>query len=230
MKKKLQNITLFGLDCVDIGRLIQAMEICAKDFEFGKIKLLTSLESDSSYIIKIAPINSIEAYNLFMIKEMNSHIDTDFALVIQYDGFILNPAAWTDEYLKYDYIGAPWYEDGRFTVGNGGFSLRSKRLLEILQKDETIQISADEPEDTFICIEKREYLESKGINFAPADLARQFSLEANENDGVEWTNQFGFHGLKWTDISQWLKENPEYKIDNPLDSWELKIKEKFKNK
>lgn len=230
MKKKLSNVTLFGLDCVDINRLIQAAEICAKDFEFEQIKLLTSLESNNSNIVKIVPVNSIEAYNSFMIKKINSYIDTDFALVIQYDGFILNPKAWADDYFKYDYIGAPWYEDGQFIVGNGGFSMRSKKLLEILQKDETIQISPDEPEDTFICMEKRDYLESKGIKFAPVDLAKQFSLEANEKDGVRWTNQFGFHGLKWTDISKWLKEHPKYKIDNTLDSWALEIKEKFKNR
>ncbi|OGN09323.1 MAG: hypothetical protein A3C61_01565 [Candidatus Yanofskybacteria bacterium RIFCSPHIGHO2_02_FULL_39_10] len=229
MTKKLARVTLFGLDCVEISRLIQVAEICQKDFEFEKVKLLTSLESNHSNIVKIDPINTIEAYNQFMIKKMNDYIDTDFVLVIQYDGFILNPEAWTDEYLKYDYIGAPWHKDGHFIVGNGGFSLRSKKLLEILQKDDSLQIPADEPEDTFICQEKREHLESKGIKFAPVDLARQFALEANEKDGVEWTNQFGFHGLKWTDISKWLKEHPEYKIDNPLDSWALGVKERFKS-
>lgn len=227
--RKLPNITLFGLDCVEITRLIQSAEICQKGFEFGKVKLLTSLESNHPNIVKIDLINTIVAYNQFMIKKMNDYIDTDFALVVQYDGFILNPDAWTDEYLKYDYIGAPWYKDGQFIVGNGGFSLRSKKLLEILQKDDTLQIPVDEPEDTFICQEKREYLESKGIKFAPIDLARQFALEANEKDGVEWTNQFGFHGLKWTDIGKWLKEHPEYKIDNPLDSWALGVKERFKS-
>lgn len=226
--KKLSNVTLFGLDCVEISRLIQALEICQRSFQFGAVKLLTSLESNNLNVVKIDPINSIEAYNQFMIKKINDYIDTDFALIVQYDGFILNPNAWTDEYLGYDFIGAPWYENGQFIVGNGGFSLRSKKLLEILQKDESLQIPANEPEDTFICIKKREYLKSKGIKFAPIDLARQFALEANEKDGVEWTNQFGFHGLKWTDISNWLKDHPEYKIDNPLDSWALGVKERFK--
>ncbi len=43
-----------------------------------------------------------------MIKRINSYVATPFALVIQYDGFILNPDAWRDEFLDYDYIGAPW--------------------------------------------------------------------------------------------------------------------------
>lgn len=227
--KKLQNVALFGLDCVEINRLIQAAEICLKDFEFSKVKLLTSLESKNPHIVKIDPVNSIEAYNDFMIKKMNNYIDTDFVLVIQYDGFILNPDAWTDDFLSYDYIGAPWWDEGKFIVGNGGFSLRSKKLLEILQNDDSIQRLPDDPEDWFICVTQREYLESKGIKFAPVELAKKFSLEANEIYGIEWTNQFGFHGLKWTDISNWLKEYPEYKIENPLDSWALGVKEKFKS-
>ncbi len=237
--KKLSDVTLFGLDCVEINRLIQAAEICLKDFEFAEVKLLTSLESNNPFTVKIGPVNSIEAYNQFMIKKMNDYVNTDFALVIQYDGFILNPEAWTDEYLHYDYIGAPWAAEeqklqlpknsnSEFIVGNGGFSLRSKKLLEILQKGETLQLRPSEPEDTFICIRNRAYLEDKGIKFAPVDLAKKFALEANEIDGVEWTNQFGFHGLKWTDISRWLIRHPEYKIENPLDSWAMGVKEKFK--
>ena len=68
----------------------------------------------------------------------------------------------------------------------------------------------------------------KEVYTVSKELAKKFSLEANEIYGVEWTNQFGFHGLKWTDISNWLKEHPEYKMENPLDSWALGVKEKFK--
>jgi len=107
--------------------------------------------------------------------------------------------------LKYDYIGAPWLvnehsfssggSDAEFLVWNGGFSLRSKKLLELLRNDKEIPAPMDRPEDTFICVDHREYLESKGVQFAPVELAKQFSLEANEKDGVDWTDQFGFHGL-----------------------------------
>lgn len=229
--KELQNITLLGLDCVDIDRLIQASEICKKNFKFGAVKLLTSIPSSHPNIVKIDPVNSIKAYNEFMINKVNDYVDTDIVLIIQYDGFILNPQAWTDEYLKYDYIGAPWYEyegnidNGKYIVGNGGFSLRSKKLLNILQKNK--YDVGNEPEDTFICVDLRKELEKQGIKFAPAELAKQFSLESNEKDGVVWTNQFGFHGLKWTDISNWTKQHPEYKLVNELDSWALGLKQKL---
>lgn len=234
--KKLENVTLFGLDDVDIGRLIQVEEICAKDFEFSDIKLLTSLESANPHVIKIEPIKSIKDYSEFILKKMNDYIDTKFVLLIQYDGFILNPEAWNDKFLEYDYIGAPLWEDGKYVVGNGGFSLRSKKLLEFLQNDENIfvpEVATEKygiNEDWIICVEKREYLESKGIKFAPVDIAKRFSFESNEDGGANWTDQFGFHGLKWTDISKWLKEHPEYNIENPLDSWALRVQRRIKNK
>lgn len=218
--KKLSRITLFGLDDVNIERLILAAEICTKDFEFSDIKLLTSLESLNPHVVKIDPIRSMREYSEFILKKMNDFIDTDFALVIQHDGFILNPDAWNDQFLQYDYIGAPLWVDGRYVVGNGGFSLRSKKLLEVLQHDDSILVEEIEGEryclneDWIISVIKREYLESRGILFAPVEIAKKFSFEGNKADGPMWSSQFGFHGLKWTDISKWLSKHPEYTIDN----------------
>ena len=74
----------------------------------------------------------------------------------------------------------------------------------------------------------RDYLEARGIRFAPVELARQFSLEGpDEPFGLTWTNQFGFHGLRWTDISPWLRDHPDELIDNTLDDTTLALKAKF---
>ena len=220
--KKLSNVTLFGLDCVDIDRLIKTAEICCENFEFAEIKLLSSIPSDNKNVIKTHPINSLKEYSEFIFKELNNYIDTEFVLIIQHDGFILNPSAWDDEYLKYDYVGAPLLVEGKLVVGNGGFSLRSKKLLDILQNDPNIKIEEgpdhkyDQNEDWIISVIKREYLESLSVKFAPVELAHKFSFEKNKEYGAYWNDQFGFHGLKWTDISAWTKNHPEYKIDNTL--------------
>lgn len=220
--KKLNNVTLLGIDCIDINRLIKAAEICCKDFEFSEVKLLSSIPSDNKNVIKIKTIGSFREYSQFVLKELNEYIDTDFVLIIQHDGFILNPTAWDDEYLKYDYIGAPLLVEDKLVVGNGGFSLRSKKLLELLQKDDDIKIevtSSDryaENEDWIISVIMRKYLESLGVKFAPVELAHKFSFEKNKEYGAYWSDQFGFHGLKWTDISAWTKVHPEYQIDNTL--------------
>lgn len=219
MKKQLPHVTLFGLDCIDAGRLLQAATICTSSFEFGQVRLLTSIPTGDPRMTLIEPVRSISAYSDFMIKHLNTWIATPFAMVIQFDGFILNPDAWTDAFLEFDYIGAPWWLDGRAVVGNGGFSMRSKKLLKLLQTDPSVPTPGDEPEDWFISVTLRDTLERNGIRFAPMELARRFSLEGNERDGIEWTGQFGFHGLRWTDISRWTRAHPEYPIDNTLDTW-----------
>lgn len=232
-KKKLNGVTLLGIDCINLDRLNLAMEICQKDFEFDEVKILSSLSSDKiKNIIKIKPINSLEEYSLFTIKELDKYVDTPYVLIVQYDGFILNPKAWNDEFLNYDYIGAPWLVAdwsvknfdfpknlvGSYVVGNGGFNLRSKRLLSLSSKlYKQGELERYNPEDVAICVYYRELFEKNGIKFAPVELAKQFSYEAEGDDNYSWDGQFGFHGLKWTDISKWLKNNPEYNIDNTIN-------------
>lgn len=217
MKRLLPNVTLLGLDCVDIKRLKLVADICQEHFDFGAVKLLSSISDTDPRVVPIEHIGSIESYSHFFIKKLHDHIDTEFVLVIQYDGFILNPNAWTDEFLTYDYIGAPWwYEDGN-NVGNGGFSLRSKKLLKILAEDVFIQ--EHHPEDHHIARTYGNYLMSKGVVFAPEEIASKFSIEGCLKEpvpvkyGSVWTNEFGFHDFSETDISAWLKNKPGYILD-----------------
>jgi hypothetical protein len=140
--------------------------------------------------IEVLPgLTSIEAYSACLIKELHRYVRTDHVLIVQWDGFVLDPARWLDEFLQYDYVGAhwPWFPEGR-QVGNGGFSLRSRRLLEAL-RDPRIQPS--HPEDAAICVEHRELLErSYGIRFAPVEVADRFSFETKIVPGT-----YGFHGF-----------------------------------
>jgi Protein of unknown function (DUF5672) len=142
---------------------------------------------------------------------MDYYIDTEFALIIQHDGYILNPAAWNESFFKYDYIGAPYVNNGKLIVGNGGFSLRSKKLIRLLSKDNNICVDdkyktgcyfknstlryCHENEDQIISQIMRSHLERNGISFAPINLARQFAIEGNHMAGKKWTRQFGFHGF-----------------------------------
>ena len=74
-------------------------------------------------------------------------------------------------------------------VGNGGFSLRSRRLLLALQQP-GMQIV--HPEDLAICDINREQLESAhGIRIAPLEVAQRFAYERV----LPSTPTFGFHGL-----------------------------------
>jgi len=216
----LKDITLLGIDCVDLDRLKLVADISCRDISFGAVKLLSSIPDDDSRVVPIRPINSSKEYSDFCIKEMHRYVDTKYVLVFQYDGFVLNPDAWSDVFFAYDYIGAPWYHLGDLRVGNGGFSLRSKRLLVWLAEHYNVPHVRLHPEDVFISRFARPFLEKEGMVFAPEDVATKFAWEGSEHS-VVWDGQFGFHGITYTDISNWLSQHAEYQkqLSYPLDDY-----------
>lgn len=157
----------------------------------------------------IAALKSIQDYNRFMLRDLAEHVQTNHVIVVQWDGFITTPSLWSPEFLEWDYIGAPWYHGGsEGTVGNGGFSLRSFKLLKALQ---LLASDPSEPEDMAICVTLRPQLEAEfGIRFAPLEVAQRFAVEYGPHRPA-----FGFHGmlnfahaLNSPDLDQWLDEAP----------------------
>jgi hypothetical protein len=222
MQLQLPSVTLIGIDCVDPVRLAQAMDISSSGINFGAVKLLTSLEIDDERKISIPHIGSTEEYSIFCLTQLHKYVDTSHVLIIQYDGFILNPMSWKQDFLDYDYIGAPWHiipwniEMGHFDasmrgkdiVGNGGFSLRSKKLLALSSKlCSGGKIIKTHPEDIVYCSFYRSEFESLGMKFAPVSLAREFSLEG---DYYDYNSQFGFHSFKVTNLEKWFAENQDH--------------------
>ena len=189
-KLDLKDVTLVIVDCIDYERALRAVNISTIYAKFGDVKFFTSMDKDNDDIVKIPHCQSNFDVIHFMWKKMNSYIKTKYILHIEFDGFILNPKAWKDEFLNYDYIGAPWwYEENN--VGNAGFSLISKKMLDFIQKDDVMDLYPSD--DDAICRINRKYLEENGIKFAPEELAADFSFEANEKRGDKWDGQFGFH-------------------------------------
>jgi hypothetical protein len=137
---------------------------------------------------RIDPLRSRADYSRFMLRELAAHIKTNHALCVQWDGYVLNGAAWTPHFLHYDYIGAVWphFRDSH-NVGNGGFSLRSRRLLAACRD---LPFDGLEAEDVVIGRICRRHLEERGIRFAPEEIARAFAYERSAPAGRE----FGFHG------------------------------------
>ncbi len=148
-----------------------------------------STGTDDIRVVPIPKLNSSEDYSKFMIRNLLDHVQTSHCLVVQWDGFVLDAGSWVPHFLDYDYIGAPWPQFDDHDVGNGGFSLRSRKLLEAC-KDPVFQYS--HPEDVAICRNNRAMLESRhGILFAERSIAAQFSFERSAADGPA----FGFHGV-----------------------------------
>jgi hypothetical protein len=168
-----------------------AIDQCLSHANFGECILLSEKRFElPSYItqVEIPAINSTQDYSQFMINELHKYFDLDIALIIQWDGFILSPDSWNDEFLKFDYIGAPWVDRG--IVGNGGFSLRSKKLCQALAK---MSVKETHPEDWVICTLLKQDLEEKyGISFPSLEIARLFAFESEKTD----FKTFGFHAIQ----------------------------------
>lgn len=185
----LKDVTLFGIDSHDKKGIMRAAEISCRSIEFGDRNIIL----DDLFTKNGSREQRRADYSRFMIRELTKHFTTSHVLTIHADGYILNPFTWQDEWLQYDYIGATWwYKDG-MNVGNGGFSLRSKKLCDILA---TYDLAGEHyhPEDHAICRTYRPALEALGIKFAPAEVADKFSLEGHHSPNVKYTGQFGFHG------------------------------------
>jgi hypothetical protein len=169
--------------------------------DFYDVKVFTTSDIGVHGIknIIIDPMG-IGEYSNFCVTYLNEHIDSDFCLVFQDDGFILNPHLWDDSFYDYDYIGAPWPlyigwpKEGE-QVGNGGFSLRSKKFLESSSRLPRTMSN----EDTYLVCKNRKILESDGIKIAPVEVARKFAIEFPLDDQHNINNCFGFHAKSLLD-------------------------------
>jgi hypothetical protein len=197
--------------------------VSSEKCNFGKIKFLSDQFPSKFFTgLEHIPIKKLDlkGYNKFLIESLNDFIDTQYCLIIQSDGFLINPNLWRDEFFDYDYIGAPWVEfmtygvSGEKTfhfnknqVGNGGFSLRSKKLLKVLSTLNFDELNfPHKNEDILICHYLYDYLIDRGIRFAPLEVAKTFSVESPiEGMPKNIESTLGFHG-KWWMNNAYLKE------------------------
>lgn len=163
-------------------------------------------------MVKIRPLDFV-GYSRFILANLADHVATPYCLVIQADGFVLNANKWNPSFLEYDYIGAPWplnlkLQPGDIpldlsvnSVGNGGFSLRSKKLLLETQKiNHSDLVFPTISEDLIICHFLLEKMSEAGIRFPTPELAAQFSVESHDAAyGQSPKTSFGFHGKKTRD-------------------------------
>jgi len=82
-------------------------------------------------------------YSKFCVKTLPYLIKTDYYLIQQWDGFIINPNKWSIDFLEYEYIG------GGNTLQCGGFSLRKTKDMVFIADNSDDSVSDNEFEDTF---------------------------------------------------------------------------------
>ena len=186
---------------------------------YSDMKMPETFEGVPVTNVLIDKLTGQTSYSKITLGLVPAVCEHDFDLIVQWDGYAVNPEAWTDDFFNYDYIGATWDDGG---VGNGGFSLRSNKLYEQMVDlkmgykpsdfspeiaSKYINVDKDRDgsdfigEDVVICRIYKEQLESAGIKFAPHQVADRFSIE-NHSPVAPWTgnlNQWvgkslGFHG------------------------------------
>jgi hypothetical protein len=189
--RDLPSVTLLAVTDVALSATARALNLSQRRLRFGETLFLSNRPPPPNTAAEwrsIPPIGSRAEYSRFMLRDLAAHVATQHILCTQWDGYVLDPDRWDPAFLDFDYIGAPWphFTDGML-VGNGGFSLRSRRLVEACA---ALPIT-DEPEDVAICRTHRPMLEKRfGLRFAPEEVARRFAYERMNPTGEE----FGFHG------------------------------------
>ena len=201
----LKEVTLVCFDTRNIEAALESMRSSQSQVKFSESILFTTQALCTENIINkakliniklefVPEIKSTTEYSYFILTELDKYIRTKFCLVTQWDGWVIDSNFWDSNFLNYDYIGAIWPHYSENNIGNGGFSLRSKKLLE-----STRDLMARSPdftspliEDDYICREKRIiFEETYQIKFPTNEIADRFSVEGN---GTPLTS-FGFHGM-----------------------------------
>jgi hypothetical protein len=249
---KFKNITVVaiygngkGLDAVHaIRKTCQALP--------GSQPLLITnetLDTDIPQKLLASPM-TYQGYSNFVIYQLHAFIETEYALIVQHDGWALNADNWRDEWFQYDFIGglthAALTENNEFMTGymyvgkpnlkivqNGGFSLRSKRFLEAPTRYgiTCARFDADvlNNEDVQICCFLRPYLEAVGMRFAPDEESKLFSFEhlcPITHANINFQSIFGHHSrfrrLTGENTMDWLlTEEETQRVPHEIDIYRL---------
>ena len=140
----------------------------------------------------------INEYNrLLASKEFWYNMPFDKVLIFQHDSKLLRKGI--EEFLEWDYIGAPWPFQER--GGNGGLSLRSKdAMLKVIERFPYYP-SQHGNEDCYFS----NLVEAAGGKLAPRDVCERFSCETVFKLGT-----LGYHAIeKYLDtehVEQVLKQ------------------------
>jgi len=164
-------------------------------------------------------LNQNEYNNLLKSLDFWKLLNGKKILIFQEDSYIFNFNI--SSFLEYDYIGACWpknQNDNTKCVGNGGFSLRTKEVMEnIIKNDFVLKLNSCTlgymkstlldscPEDVYF---SKIIIDYNLGNVADFEIAKQFSIES-----IYYPNPVGGHNF-------WLCD----------PDWESKLVVQFKNR
>jgi hypothetical protein len=154
-----------------------------EDFCKNVVQEINNIQHRAVKFVNLHEKNLEEDHYNLLFKNLlfYSHIETEMFLVFQTDSMILNKDQ-INEFLQYDYVGAPWKASG--WVGNGGLSLRRKsKMIEIIHaKSSAKQYNCNE--DMYFCHTQH----NVPMSVPSFEEAKRFSVET-----VFYKSPFGIH-------------------------------------
>jgi hypothetical protein len=197
----LPDVTIVAFDCASYELTKYALEKTLAEITPYKTLVFTDqrkyfadLDCEIHNVVKFRNLDDAERCLWY---EIPNHITTSHLLTVEWDGWVLDGNIWNDSWLRYDWIGAPWWWHEKDQVGNGGFSLRSANLMRCLQS-----YPFKLPTDDTIC----RVIKPANYNFAPVEIAEKFSLEHGP-----YQETFGFH-----DMRNWVRLLPRDEVKEIL--------------
>lgn len=187
---------IYDTDCHVLAN--EALEQSLKHFKFDDVLIFSDQQTPwgSKNVNLVPTITKKGQYDNFVINDLPDYIKTTHFLILQFDGFIINPSEWSNIFMHYDYIGAPWPREnhGPMNVGNGGFSLRSKKLADVAKTFNYDFFKENIHEDLYLCQTRRPQFEEQfGLHFPHESIASHFSAESY----IYRYPTFGFHNIRF---------------------------------
>lgn len=158
----------------------QLVVFCGSNFDFVK----EETKGLNAIIHKVGVDINEKYYNILLTsKAFWEALDYERVLIFQHDSGVLRKGI--EEFLQWDYIGAPW----KFQAhgGNGGLSIRNpKTMLEIISYTGYDQRVCGN-EDVYFC----NYMKALRRNLAPREVCEKFSVESIFKLGT-----WGYHAIE----------------------------------
>lgn len=191
----LPSVTLVMIETRNHALARMAVEDCLAKVAFGDVLIFTDRLSEFANLsacVHLVPNWSKKLdWCKFRWGEVSPYLKTSHALFIEWDAWVWDVSMWSDEFLNYDYIGAPWELHVKKSVGGGGFSLISTRLKRFLRANLKDYPCVNVTDDAILCCAYRPSLEMHGFVWAPEKVAHRFSLEYCRPSPT--SRHFGFH-------------------------------------
>lgn len=208
MVKNLPDVTLLAISSDRVQSNIDALVRCMGLMNFGAVKFLSHVKPDNLpdgiQFEESMHLKSIKDFDYYAFRCLGKHVQTSHCLMVQDHAFILHPEIWKDDWLQFDFCGALWPERPEFIsqstgtlvrLGNGGFSLRSKRIMDLPEKLDlpVVEDRGFSNDDGLLNSLYRKVLLENGVVYPEAIDIPEFSYENDTPENINITKFFGFH-------------------------------------